>query len=310
MSANVENMMSVREKPWHGLGTVVETAPTSAEAITLGGLDWKVIPEKLFLPDGTETPLTANVRETDHQFYGAVTDRYKIVQNIEAFDFIDQLAKDGLVRYETVGSLAYGKRVFMTVKLNETRSILGDDFENYLVLTNAHDGKGAVRVIVTPVRVVCQNTLSLSIREATNSWSIKHSGDVVSKMAVAKETIIHTIGYLDSLEEEAEKYQQIKVSTFDFQAMLDNMFPIESDASKTVVRNMESMKMAVEDAYIQSDVVKFNGTGWGVLNAVSDVVGHRQPMRHTDSFQESRFEQVVGGHKLLLQAQELILQTA
>lgn len=307
MSANVENMFSVREKPWHGLGTVVETAPTSAEAISLAGLDWKVIPEKLFTESGNEIPVFANVRETDKQFYGVVTGKYKIVQNSDAFQFIDNLANNGVVNYETAGSLAFGKKVFMTVKLNETKSILGDDFENYLVMTNSHDGKGSVKVAVSPIRVVCQNTLNLALNNASFSWSVRHFGNVKENMKIAQEAINHTVGYIDSLEAYAEEMEQKIISYSSFQEMYNTLFPIKEDSTDRVKRNMEEMHGLLENAYNQSDIQKFKGTAWGVINAVSDVIGHRDPQRSTSSFEERRFEKVAYGHPVLHEAQELLM---
>lgn len=93
MAANVETMFSVREKPWHGLGTIVEDAPSSEEALKLAGLDWKVVQKSLFINSGVVAGYKANVRESDHSVLGVVTDRYKVVQNTEAFAFTDILKR-------------------------------------------------------------------------------------------------------------------------------------------------------------------------------------------------------------------------
>ena len=105
MAANVESMFSVREKPWHGLGTIVMEAPASADALRLAGLDWNVVQEPVYtghneLVEGYK----ANIRSTDRRVLGVVSDRYKVVQNVEAFSFTDELLGAG-VRYETAGSL-------------------------------------------------------------------------------------------------------------------------------------------------------------------------------------------------------------
>ena len=103
MSANVETMFSVREKPWHGLGTIVMEAPTSADALRLAGLDWKVVQEPVYT--GNQEPIKgykANVRSSDRKVLGVVSDRYKVVQNTDAFSFTDELLGKG-VRYETAG---------------------------------------------------------------------------------------------------------------------------------------------------------------------------------------------------------------
>ena len=162
MPALVESMMYVREKPWHGLGTQVEEAPTSAEALRMAGLDWNVVQRNIQVCGGAKIQnYKANIRDSDGTVLGVVTDRYKIVQNAEAFEFTDSLI-GGEVRYETAGSLNGGRKIWLLAKLPETE-IVGDKTEPYLCFTNTHDGSGAIRVCMTPIRVVCNNTLNLAL---------------------------------------------------------------------------------------------------------------------------------------------------
>ena len=126
MAANVETMFSVRKKPWHGIGTVVQDAPCSREAIRLAGLDWEIIQKDVYTDGGTEiSGYKSNVRSTDQSVLGVVSDRYQIVQNREAFAFTDSLLGEG-VTYETAGSLQGGKRVFMLARLPQRFIIAGD----------------------------------------------------------------------------------------------------------------------------------------------------------------------------------------
>ena len=163
MSANVESMFSVREKPWHGLGTIIQEACTSKEALHLAGLDWEVKQEPVVYK-GTKTGHQFNIRSSDDTVLGVVGGRYKPVQNADAFAFTDELI-GGDVRYETAGSLANGKRVWMLAKMPDTK-ILDDVVEPYLCLTNGHDGFSSMKVCMTPVRVVCQNTLNMALKGA------------------------------------------------------------------------------------------------------------------------------------------------
>ncbi len=114
MPANVEAMFSVRETPWHGLGRIIMDAPASREALELAGLDWQVESRNIYSGTGAMIPgYRANVRSTD---MGVVSDRYRIVQNKEAFQFTDDLLGEG-VTYETAGSLQGGKKVWMLARL-------------------------------------------------------------------------------------------------------------------------------------------------------------------------------------------------
>ncbi len=188
MAANVETMFSVREKPWHGLGVMVEEAPTSADALQLAGLDWEINAKPVFTAEGIQIPgYQANTRSSDGSIMGIVSDKYRIVQNREAFEFTDALIGEG-VTYETAGSLRGGKTIWLLAKMPETE-ILGDKFEPYICFTNSHDGSGAVRACMTPVRVVCNNTLNLALSQASRSWSTPHKGNVQGRLAEAWQTL-------------------------------------------------------------------------------------------------------------------------
>ena len=128
MAANVETMMYVREKPWHGLGTMVEEAPTSAVALRLAGLDRTVDRKSIQVCGGRKVDnFFANVRSSDGAVLGVVSDRYKVVQNVDAFAFTDSLI-EGEVRYETAGSLMGGRKIWLLAKLPDTE-LVGDKTE-------------------------------------------------------------------------------------------------------------------------------------------------------------------------------------
>lgn len=150
MSAEVETMFYLRKEPWHGLGTQVMEAPNSKEALKLAGLDWKVVQEPLITGAGDMVDgYKANVRNTDNRVLGVVGDRYRIVQNEEAFAFTDDLLGYG-VRYETAGSLQGGKKVWMLAHMPQEYIIVGEHISPYLLFSNSHDGSGAVKVAITP----------------------------------------------------------------------------------------------------------------------------------------------------------------
>ena len=189
MPANVETMFSVRETPWHGLGRIIMDAPASREALELAGLDWQVESRNIYSGTGAMIPgYRANVRSTDDAVLGVVSDRYRIVQNEEAFQFTDDLLGEG-VTYETAGSLQGGKKVWMLARLPRKYLIAGDQVEPYLVIFNSHDGSSGVKVSMTPIRVVCQNTLNLALNTAKRSWTARHTENVLLRVQDARETL-------------------------------------------------------------------------------------------------------------------------
>lgn len=310
MSANVETMFSVREVPWHGLGNIIEEAVTSADAIKQAGLDWEVIPKPIYIENNEEFSMVpnmfANVRSDNNKSLGVVSGRYNLVQNREAFDFVDTLLGNNDVRYETAGSLAEGKRVWMLAHLKTNARILGDKVENYLVLTNAHDGKGAIKVACTPVRVVCQNTLNIALAQASRSWTTKHTGNFQSKIIEAQATLDMAHNYIEALSAEAEELVKKIIPFKTFRAITEELFPINTDNTTRQIKTVKAMREGLEFCFQADDIRDFRETGWGVVNAVSDFVGHRQAKRMTSTYEERRFQSVIDGSTVFDRAYQLV----
>lgn len=306
MAANVETMFYVREKPWHNLGVRVEEAPTSADALKLAGLDWKVIQKKIKTEDENEIPnYFANVRDRDNKVLGVVSQRYSIVQNEAAFAFTDELI-GGDVRYEVCGSLKGGRSVWLLARLPDSE-ILGDKFERYLCFLNSHDGEGAVRVFCTNIRCVCQNTINLALNTATRSYSVKHMGlTLEDKICEARACLQMANDYDEALKKQAERYANYSVSDDDIREFLDELFPITEDMTERQKKNVEASKNEWMIAYYMPDIAKFRGTAWAMVNATSDFVGHSAPQRRTDSFEENRWGKIMSGHPVMDRSVEII----
>lgn len=303
MSANVESMFSVREKPWHGLGTIIQEACNSEEALRLAGLDWDVNQIPVTYNDKA-TGYQFNVRSSDDTVLGVVGGRYKPVQNKDAFAFTDELI-GGDVRYETAGSLSSGKRVWMLAKMPDTK-ILDDVVEPYLCLTNSHDGFGSLKVCMTPVRVVCQNTLNMALDKAKRTWNVRHTGNIQNKLAEAQHTLGLAQEYMKSLAEEAEELYKIKLAPKDFEVLTRTLFPITDDMGKRKEESQYLLQCQLKDAWEMDDLGNIRGTGWGFMNAISDMTTHRPPARKTDNYQENMFMYTIDYPVILDQALKLL----
>ena len=298
MPALVESMMYVREKPWHGLGTRVEEAPTSADALRMAGLDWNVVQRNIQVCGGAKIQnYKANVRDSDGTVLGVVSDRYKIVQNAEAFEFTDSLI-GGDVRYETAGSLNGGRKIWLLAKLPETE-IVGDKTEPYLCFTNTHDGSGAIRVCMTPIRVVCNNTLNLALGSARRAWSVRHTGDMASKMHEARVCLERARTYMDELGQTADRLANTTVPRSKLMEILDEMFPITEDSTDREKQNIQKLKNEYMVCYFAPDIMKFRGTAWGAVNAMSDMISHNAPRRKTANYRENNWGRIMDGHAML-----------
>lgn len=313
MAANVESIMYVSNEennrfvPWHGLGTAVEEAPTSADAIRLAGLDWNVESKPIFTDGGIEIPgYKANTRDIDGSVLGIVSDRYQIVQNAEAFDFTDSLIGEGC-KYETAGSLLDGKKIFLLARMPE-RDILGDQVDPYICFTNNHNGTGAIQVCMTPIRVVCQNTLNLALNQSKRKWSTRHIGDMQSKLAEAKYTLQLANDYMDNLEITADQLAHTKVTEEQVMKMLDELFPVSTEDSDRKKNNVAEVKDQFIKCLHASDITQFRNTGWGVINAASDWMSHTAPRRASETYRERNFNKILDGHVVLDSMFDKIIQ--
>ena len=299
MAALVESMMYVREVPWHGLGTKVNEAPTSKEAIKLAGLDWNVNPTVIYDANGKEiSGYKANMRDSDQSILGIVSDRYQIVQNSEAFEFTDSLLDEGVV-YETAGSLRDGKQIWLLARMPST-TILGDDVDPYLCFTNTFDGSGAIKVCMTPVRVVCNNTLNLALETTKRSWSTRHIGDLAGKLHQAKETLGLAQEYMKKLDEDADRLANTKLSDGEIESIVSFIFPIDyiKDTQRKI-QNSEKMRSDLMACYMMPDIAKYRNTAYGLVNAAADMADHIAPNRITQNYAENNWAKVMMGHPLL-----------
>ena len=307
MAANVESMFYVRETPWHGLGTKVKEAPASNDALILAGLNWQVLQEPIFT--AASEPIEGykvNVRDSDRKALGVVTDRYKVIQNNEAFAFTDELLGEG-VRYETAGSLQGGKKVWLLAHMPREYIISGEQISPYLVFSNTHDGSGAIKVALTPIRVVCQNTLNLALAKANRCWSMIHTGDIHEKMQEARDTLLRAENYMQELGQEFENLRMKKLSDRQVTEYIEILLPLEDNSTPQQTKNIrklrEDMKMRYFDA---PDLQHVGKNAYRFVNAVSDFATHAEPLRKTANYKEDLFARTMEGNPLIDKAYQMV----
>lgn len=307
MPANVETMFYVRKTPWHGLGVNVDKALSSKEALEKSGLNWEVIQKPILTKDNILVPsYKANVRSKDNQVLGIVTDRYKIVQNEEAFAFTDNLLGEG-VTYETAGSLQNGKRVWMLAKLPEVYKLLDDKVSPYVVFTNSHDGNAAIRVAMTPIRVVCQNTLNLALHDAKRIWATVHTCDINSKLNEARKTILLAEYYMEKLNKEAYNLSKKSITDKKVIEFIEELIPLSDNASRIQENNIDLLRTDLKLRYFEApDLITSPKNSWRFINAVSDFATHVTPLRKTENYRENLFSKTIDGNPLIDKAYELV----
>lgn len=272
-----DTMFSVRQVPWHQLGVVVQEAPNAKEAIRLAGLDWSVSKQPLICAGQVVPGRYGIVRETDNSCLGICGDWYNVIQNEFAFDFLENLVGEEL-RYETAGSIYNGRKIFITTKFRESWRIGDDDIDLYLLISNAHTGQDALRVAVTPVRVVCNNTLQAALGNAKRQWSMVHSENIAQKFEEARRTLQLTEIYMKNFVAFGNRAIDTTVSSSALEQISELLFPKPNENCKTQKGwTMREKKIdALWKCYDAADIRPYRDTAWGVINAVADYESHHR----------------------------------
>jgi len=304
---NFENRRAI----WDGVGQPIEGIKTVSEGLVKAGLNFSVKKEEVYVQDKLVKNWVANVRSDNGNVLGMVSPQYKIVQNDESFGFVDEILGEG-VELTAGGACRGGKAVWLLGEM-EGMKIVGDEVKPHIIFTNTHDGKGAVRISVVPLRITCQNQLNFSFmdmrgRQAERKWSIIHMGDVDKKIAAAKETIQKTQIYMQELNRFAEKTVGVGINDKQVLELINELFPVNMEliesraAANALLRRDELMSRYVS----APDLKKFRNTVWGVLNAIADYTSHSEPGKETATYRERLFEKCVGGHPLMDKAVKLL----
>ena len=308
MSANVETMFYIRQKPWHGLGTEVQEAPNSTDALIYAGLNWDVIQKDVYTEDGTRiTGYKVNTRSTDDAALGIVSDRYKVVQNRSAFQFTDDLLGEG-VTYETAGALQGGRKVWMLARMPQRYIVSGDEIAPYLVVMNSHDGSSGIKVAMTPIRVVCQNTLNLALSNAKRVWTTKHTENVMGRIHEARETLLLAEAYMGELGRGIDALSKIKLPDRKIMQFMNEFFPVTEDMTETQKRNNTRLLEDLKTRYWEAPDLQDTGkNGYRFINAVSDFATHADPIRRTKNSKENLFLRTVENNPMIDKAYKMVL---
>lgn len=236
----------------------------------------KNLPPKFTKIEGQFT----TVRTDTMQPFGVVTDAYEILQNRDAFDFLDSLVVEG-AKFETAGFFKKNGAASYITMSTEPMTILGDEFDPFMMISNGHDGGSAVKVCLTAIRAVCRNTAILALKKASNLVTVQHSKKMYDKLLVAKEVLLANTKYMEELKIVAEELAVKPFSEEAFEALAYKLYPIEEEKSEIIqIRNLAQIEHLLR-AYKQDDLQNFNNTAWKALQAVSDVNSHPLRFRET-----------------------------
>jgi len=278
--------------PWHGLGTVIPGLATAEEALKHAGLDWEVeMIQATKLWDGKVVPIKdrfSTTRMTDGKDLGIVSKGYHVYNNMEAFSFLNKITdtSENEAVFTSAGSLFGGSRTFMVMKLTEQFTVGDQDAHDlYLMATNSHDGSQAFSVTVTPIRAVCNNTVTLGLREAKAKWSIRHKIPLDNQSAVARDVLEMGYKYEDAFEKEVAKLMEIEVKKDQFHGILNKVVPPSKRQHDLTVDEI----MAVWESEPTVKMGGGEGNAWGAFNALTFWTDHKEYRTP-----ESKFNSVIG----------------
>lgn len=268
---------SLRVPAWHNLGEVFTEEKSTTEMLAAAHLDrWNVRLEDIVLPARSKTNYFATVRDNPFDggkdVLGVVKERYRTYQNEELFAFGDNLLDGG--RWETAGSIKDGKVVFGSLALDREVVLdptgVEDKVNTYLLVHTSHDGSLSIQASVTPVRVVCQNTLNMALAGAKQTYKIRHTQNADGRVAAAREAlgIAHT--YVDAFEAEAQALFSAKVDTDKFFDIVKAAYPMPDEdikGSLTKWQNKTDVLFAIWNGDTETGIT---GTAWGALNALTE----------------------------------------
>ena len=202
--------------------------------------------------------------------------RYKVIQNEELFAFADAIHDaNPECRWESAGSLKKGKVVFGTVDIPRTMVLdpqgANDETKLYLIVWTSHDGSVAVQAAITPVRVVCQNTLNLAMKSSKQSFKIRHTQSAEGRIQVARETLGLALGYFDEFELEAKALYSQSITDAEFSKLIQTIYPKPDKDVKGALKKWENKVVLIDDLYHNSPTnTNIKGTKWGAFNALTE----------------------------------------
>lgn len=286
MAHGIDTMFSVVKRPWHGLGTVLENAPSIEEGIKQAGLDWNVSLRPAITDDSDSISLDTHkivVRDDIKQPLGIVGNNYKVLQNSQAFNFFEPFVENEMASLETAGSLFNGKKVFVLAKIKSDNMVVdkNDEVEKYILLSNAHDGSQALRIGFTPIRVVCNNTLSAA-ENSMQSQLIKltHKGNIVQSLSELRETMDLINQQFIATEEQYKYLARTNINKLDLHKYVKQVFSVKKlediikdyEEGKEIEEARKKLIARVEEIFDLEPV----HNAWTMYNSVNYYLNHER----------------------------------
>jgi phage/plasmid-like protein (TIGR03299 family) len=262
------------EKAWHGLGQIVDKAMTSKEAIELANLDYTVDKRQAYMEiNGEYIPVPkkhVTYRTDTNDVFGIVGDRYHIVQNTDAFQFFDAIVGENEAIFETAGCLKKGEVVFITAKLPSYIAVKDDVVDNYLILSSSHDGTRGIQVMFSPIRVVCNNTLSAAYGNSKYRVNITHTKSANEQLRKAHEIMGISNLLTQELSDVYNAMASTRITDNNLEKFIVDSLDLDFDEEGKLSTRATNIVSSIREYYeVGPGQEEFTGTVWGAYNAVT-----------------------------------------
>lgn len=303
-----DGLVLTQRRAWHGLGVVVEDAPTPHEGLKIAGLDWRTEVAPLTGLFGTDpstaerAPVTTHVcnyRSDDKSQLGVVSSNFKAIQNSDMADFADALSTTGdAVQLETAGSIKGGRKVYMLLR-GESFSVGRDDeVKPYYLLANAHDGSMSFRALPTTIRVVCSNTLHAALgRKGKGGITIRHTSKAMDRVVEAKRALNLYQSQQEEQRKQIETLAGRNVSVKDVQDFWLESY--QRDFGAIPARPANDKEVSIRERALTAvnqmanrfdrERDKAGSSAWNAFNAYSGWVQHDRKTRSADRTENNLF---------------------
>jgi len=309
MAHMVETMAYAGEVPWHGLGVRVPADLHPTQMLEKAGLDWTVRKVPAYADVAGERVAvgrSALVRNSDDSILDVVSDDWNVLQNHEAFEFFHDFVANGDMEMHTAGSLRDGQLVWALAKVNDGFELFkGDQVDSYLLFSNPHRYGWSIDVRFTPIRVVCNNTLTLSLNTSSKNFvKVSHrrqfDGDMVKEtLGVAKEKLVMYREMAEFLG--GRRYTGPKLVEY-----FKKVFPVAGGPEKKKEMSISASK-ALDVVHTQPGANFAEGSWWSAFNAVTYMVDHKLGRSQDNRMTSAWFG---NGKKVKADALELAVQMA
>lgn len=268
----------MRNAAWENVGTNHRTRDLS-EAFKAYDLNYTVATSPIYgkneTGDQIEIPKRVLTYRTDTmEPFGIVSDKYPVIQNSEALNFIENVIQDADMELINGGHTSWGS--FYLIGQLPEMTILNDSIRPHLIFQSSHDGSVPLKATICMLRIACQNQFARSFSESPATIKILHRGDTEAKIKTATETLSGVYKYLKVYQSEAERLSKVKVTPKKFNEIVEGYFKIPTDASARTEQRILERREELRAAYDSHDNQNLKGSLWGVINAFTDYNTHRE----------------------------------